>query len=291
LFASTQLIKDLAMPKLPQLDHTVINVRYQMDQAEASFADLGFRLTDRGYHTLGSINHLMMFGSDYLELIGLPNESETGTSGRPDNEKATFGINGLVFKTSDVDETYNHLQKIGMAGDPPKSFSRPVELAKGTFDARFRTVHVRHDAFPGGRVYFCEHGTPELVWRPEWQRHDNGTLSMPEFVVASDDFEKEANDMAKLLRSDVGGTGQQLSVKLDGSLISFLSCSAYRDRYGDMASDQSERRSIFGALVLKTTDLGPIRKIAAEKKLPVVVEAKRVIVREDTFNSVIEFVS
>jgi hypothetical protein len=278
------------MPKLPQLDHTVINVRYQMDQAEASFRNLGFCLTDRGYHTLGSINHLMMFGSDYLELIGLPEASVPGTSGRPDIENAPLGINGLVFKTSNVDETFSHLQEIGLAGDPPKSFSRPVEVADGTFDARFRTVHVRHDAFPGGRVYFCEHGTPELVWRPEWQKHDNGALSMPEFVIGSDNYEAEATDMAKLLRSDIGGSNEQLSVKLDGAFISFLSCKAYRARYGDVASDQSERRSIFGALVLKTNDLADIRRLCSALDTPVIDEAKRVVMRENSFDSVLEFV-
>ena len=72
------------MDRLPQLDHAVINVQYQMDQAEGSFKDLGFHLTDRGYHSLGSINHLMMFTTDYIELIGLPEASQGDSSGRPD---------------------------------------------------------------------------------------------------------------------------------------------------------------------------------------------------------------
>ena len=52
------------------LDHVVINVKDDMDLAQLVFSNLGFTLTPRGYHTLGSINHLMMFGSDYMELIG-----------------------------------------------------------------------------------------------------------------------------------------------------------------------------------------------------------------------------
>ena len=60
------------MPALAQLDHAVINVHFGMDRAEPLFQTLGFTLTPRGYHSLGSINHLMMFGTDYLELIGLP---------------------------------------------------------------------------------------------------------------------------------------------------------------------------------------------------------------------------
>ena len=64
---------------MADLDHTVINVRYAMDEAMMRFKALGFQLTDCGYHTLGSINHLMMFGTDYLALIGLPADAK-GTS-------------------------------------------------------------------------------------------------------------------------------------------------------------------------------------------------------------------
>lgn len=279
------------MAELVKLDHTVINVRYDMDEAADRFAALGFHLTDRGYHTLGSINHLMMFGSDYLELIGLPADAKDSQSGRPDIENAALGINGLVFKTADVDETHAHLQTIGMAGDPPKSFSRPVELPEGTSDACFRTVHVRHDAFPGGRVYFCEHGTPELVWRPEWQSHANGVQAMPEFVVASSAHGREADDMAKLLRADVAGSGEQLSVGVDGAAISFVSPAAYRERYRDLASSMTERSSIFGAIVMRVKDLEPVRRIAQTVGLPVIDEANRVVLREDRFDSVLEFVA
>lgn len=279
------------MADLVKLDHTVINVRYDMDEAEARFRALGFHLTDRGYHTLGSINHLMMFGTDYLELIGLPKDAKGGQSGRPDIENAPYGINGLVFKTKDVDEMYAHLQSIGMAGDPPKAFSRPVILPEGTSDACFRTVHVRHDAFPGGRVYFCEHGTPELVWRPEWQSHANGVMAMPEFVVASAEHEREAAAMAQLLRGDVGGSGNSLSVALDQAAISFLTPDAYRARYGDLASSMAERSSIFGAIVMKTGDPAGVRGIAQGLGLAVMDTVGGVAVREDRFDSVLEFVA
>ncbi len=43
------------------LDHLVINTLFDMDRAAALMAELGFTVTPRGYHSLGSINHLMMF--------------------------------------------------------------------------------------------------------------------------------------------------------------------------------------------------------------------------------------
>ena len=44
-----------------RVDHAVINVLTGMDAAVERFRALGFAPTPRGYHPLGSINHLMMF--------------------------------------------------------------------------------------------------------------------------------------------------------------------------------------------------------------------------------------
>ena len=56
---------------VPTLDHVVVNVRDRIDAAAETYRRLGFTLTPRGYHTLGSMNHLAMFGTDYLELIAV----------------------------------------------------------------------------------------------------------------------------------------------------------------------------------------------------------------------------
>ena len=52
------------------LDHVVINTLFDMNRAADLMLRLGFTLTPRGYHSLGSINHLMMLEHDYLELVG-----------------------------------------------------------------------------------------------------------------------------------------------------------------------------------------------------------------------------
>ena len=277
------------MAALERLDHTVINVGLEMDAAETRFAQLGFTLTPRGHHTLGSINHLMMFATDYLELIGLPADKPHT---RPDLAGAPKGINGLVFKTENVDETFAHLQALGLAGSPPNAFSRPVALPEGTFDASFRTVHVRPDVFPGGRVYFCEHGTPELVWRPEWQRHANGARAIPEFVVVAEDQAGQAEAFSRLLRSEIAGDERTAHVAYDGGRVSVLTPMAYAERFGALASPLRGRAAVFGALVLRTGGLDAVRGLLAElPELPRLDEAHRVAVREPGFDAVLEFVA
>ncbi len=188
----------------PVLDHVVLDVHTGMDEAAALYRGLGFTLTPRGRHTLGSINHLAMFATDYLELLGWP----TGESSRPELRDFPLGLNGLVFKTEDADATYAHLQSVGLAATPPRAFSRPVELDGQTRDAKFRTVHLAPGEARVGRIYFCEHATPELVWRPEWQHHANGATAIHSLAIAA----RDPAAVAALFRAMFG----EASVRTEG---------------------------------------------------------------------------
>ena len=154
---------------VPVLDHAVINVRDGLDEAVALWARLGFMLTPRGHHTLGSSNHLAVLGTDYLELLGVqPGNARTDVLDWP------AGLNGLAFKTYDADATHGGLHAAGLPVLPVQAFSRPVEAPGGAQDAAFRTVGMERDAEPAGRLFFCQHLTPGLVWQDAWQRHATG---------------------------------------------------------------------------------------------------------------------
>ena len=163
---------------LPVLDHVVI-VSAIASTKRTIFRSLGFHLTPRGHHTLGSVNHLAMFATDYLELLGFGKDGPI----RPEIMRFPAGLNGLVFKTADAEAIHRQAAAVGLPVLPVQSFSRPVALQGGTRDARFRTTRLDPDQVAMGRVYFCEHLTPDLVWRPEWQSHPNGALAIVRVVV------------------------------------------------------------------------------------------------------------
>ncbi len=169
---------------LPDLDHLVVDVGERLDDAATIYRSLGFRLTDRGYHTLGSANHLAMFATNYLELLG------AGRAGGPIRaELAGFpeGLNGLVLATEDADAQYRSLRQRRVAVREPNSFSRPVAIDGVTREARFRTTHLAAGEAPFGRFYFCQHDTRDLVWRPEWQDHPNGARNITAILISAAD--------------------------------------------------------------------------------------------------------
>ena len=270
-----------------RLDHAVINVKYDMDGAVPLFEGLGFTVTPRGYHSLGSINHLMIFGTDYLELIGLQAGIENP---RPEIANSPLGINGLVFKTDDVDSTYAFLDSLGLAGDAPVSFTRPVALGDEEHMARFRTVKVRPDVFSAGRVYFCEHGTPELVWRPELSTHANGATAIREFVVVAAEPEAAAARYADVAgAANIKGGAAEQVIGLPGARLSVLSPARYGERFGAMALALGGRSSIFGAFTLSTDDLPAASGAVERSGLEARFEGNRVVVRVLDFHALIEF--
>src|SRR5258705_9794633 len=155
------------------LDHVVINARDDMDRAADIYTRLGFSLTERGYHSLGSMNHLAMFGTDYLELIAVP---KGATTGRLDLLTFPLGLNGLVFGSEDSAITYSELTKVGVPIEAPVEFTRPVKVDGKERDARFRTVRMKAGVVPYGRVYYCHHFTRDLVWRGGWRPRQKRTL-------------------------------------------------------------------------------------------------------------------
>src|SRR5207248_10423323 len=110
-----------------------------------------------------SSNRHAWFAADCLELLGFGE----GTADRPELAPFPIGLNGLVFKTDDADVVHALAQAAGLPILPVQAFSRPVELNGGHQDARFRTTRLDPSKIAMGRVYFCEHRTPELVWRAE----------------------------------------------------------------------------------------------------------------------------
>lgn len=218
------------------LDHLVINTLFGMDAAEAQFDSLGFRLTPRGHHSLGSINHLMIDPASYLELVGVP------ASGKQRQEvlDSPTGLSGLVFRTEDAEATYARLTDAGFAPQEPILLERPVEVGGTTRQAQFRNVRMTAAEFPAGRVYFCQHLTPDLVWRQEWLTHPNGFRGIGAVTITDPDPEAEAARYAALTGGHAEGrrmTTQGLTLELsEGAAPAFAGAELLFDDVAGIAS-------------------------------------------------------
>lgn len=248
-------MSDVAAPSglIPTLDHVVVLVYDKLDEMYAAYERLGFQLTPRGHHSLGSSNNLAIFRDTYFELLGF----ESGNDRlRPELWKDPAGLTAIVFRPTSPEEVARVMQERGVGAEEPVTFTRSVDTPEGPRDARFTIVRVPPRHIQNGRSFFCFHHTPELVWRPEWQAHPNGATNVIEFVISAPDPRKTAAVYEAIF-------GPGLLVDIDGGVafragaakVRLLDPAAARTRFGDAILPDLESQDRMVALGIGTTSI------------------------------------
>lgn len=259
------------------LDHVVIAVKDGLDSAAEIYRRLGFSLTERGHHSRGSSNHLAIFGETYLELLGYePEKAHLCEALRT----SPTGLNGLVFKPPQVDDFPAVIRSNGAQIDPPSSFHRPVRFAGGSGDARFTTATVRDSRIERGRIFFCRHFTPELVWRDEWRDHPNGATDVGEFVFTARAPEKTAGIFTDLFgAAAVYPVEGGFAVPAGRAQVLVLAPSAVAARFGAAAPPlPDDGQSGMAALGVRVRRLDQARRALAAGDLPFEALGDRLVV-------------
>lgn len=258
------------------LDHLVVNARFDLDAAQSAFDGLGFTLTPRGRHSLGSINHLVMFARGYLELIGLPRGTDRL---RQEILDSPLGIDGLVLASADADATQAAWAAAGFALQPVQHFSRRVEIDGEPREARFSTVRLQPGQFKAGRVYACRQHTPELLWRPEWIAHPNRVQGIAALVVVGRDPAQLQRDYRRLGEPDADFA------------LEFTDRAGFARRYGALAAHAPQPQDdFFGAIRLRGGELQALAQRALRLGLPAASADGRLTIALPALRTLLEFV-
>jgi hypothetical protein len=165
-----------------EFDHLVIIARDQISLVAKQFSDLGFRLSAKSTHNLGSANQLIVLDSTYLEILGW----EAGTvPQRAEIANLAFGLDALVFRTTNAEACFNRLKEAGFAPNAVQDLSRPAQVSNAIKQAFFKTVRFSQQPIEGLRIYFCEHVTPNFVWVKADQQHPNQLNHLQSITLCS----------------------------------------------------------------------------------------------------------
>jgi catechol 2,3-dioxygenase-like lactoylglutathione lyase family enzyme len=191
------------------LDHVGVAIE-SLEAGRAAYARLGFRLTARSQHAgsrtpgapvepWGSGNHCAMFGSGYLEVVGLTDPT-LYTSVRAMVSKYQ-GLHIVALGCKDADQAVRALTAAGVRADAPRTLER--DTAFGAHDesvrrARFRNVHLDRAAYVEARFLVIEHLTRDLLWQPHLLSHPNGALALAEVHFCAADAQATARNLARL---------------------------------------------------------------------------------------------
>jgi hypothetical protein len=163
------------------LDHVVIHVGRELDAAAAWLATLGFEVSPRGRHSIGTANHLVVFGRTYLELIGLPADF----SGAAPTWLVTgpVGLKALALRSMNAAALQLTLRRRAVRTDELLDVSRAVTIDGTTGIAAFRVLQLHAQPADAIAFFWCEHKTPQLIWHSHLRPHGNGTHELASVVI------------------------------------------------------------------------------------------------------------
>jgi Glyoxalase-like domain len=160
------------------IDHVIVGVR-DLERARMGWTRLGFALSPRGRHIgQGTANYCIMFGSDYIELLGIVDPNDFVQ--RLDTFLAQReGLMAAAFAPAlPPEELRVELLRRQLHPSEPRALGRQLELAEGAVVPRFSLISLPSEETPGLDSFICAHLTPELMRRPEWLDHPNGTKGL-----------------------------------------------------------------------------------------------------------------
>jgi hypothetical protein len=240
-----------------EFDHLVVIGRDQMPRISQCFQALGFYLTPLARHNLGSMNRLIVLNTSYVELLGWePGEPPA----RKEIANEPIGLNALVFRTQNADACYQALAEQGYGPNPVQELTRPVQVGGKTESVSFRTVRFSTQPISGLRIYFCQHLTPQHVWRPGDMSHPNQLNALTEIVLESSDPPLLYSKLCALLCISPESTSLSLStpncyrVSLGNCRLSIVASSSGQlagIRSCQIESAQTAKRLSFGNEILQ----------------------------------------
>jgi catechol 2,3-dioxygenase-like lactoylglutathione lyase family enzyme len=256
------------LASLEGLDHLVVMVR-DLDAAAERWRSLGFTLSPRGTHSahLGSGNYTIMFGDDYLELLGILQETELNAAGRAFLERRGEGIDRAAFTTNDAATGVAALRARGLEGKGPIEFSRPVDLpGGGRGEAAFSTFNWPDNERPADLgIFACQHHTRHTVWIPSLQSHANTVTGIVRVEIVTPTPEEAASRLASLIDVQVepGKEGLRVPTVPGRGEFLFLSHEAFLARHPS-ARRESLPEEGAAALVLRVADLDAAARAVGE---------------------------
>lgn len=191
----------MALRNIVGVDHAVVLVR-DLAQAAEGWRRLGFTVSPRGTHSpqMGTGNHTIMLGEDYIELIAVLAETPQNEASRALLARRGEGLERIAFTALDAAAGVEELRARGVAALGPVDFGRPVTLpGGGETEARFKVLLWPEEAPAGLRIFACQHLTRDAVWLPGLQRHANTARRLLRIEVLSAAPRADAAHLARLI--------------------------------------------------------------------------------------------
>lgn len=198
--------KQVPAPGKLNLDHVAHFVPH-IEAASPALEQLGFTATpfSAQSHRLepggplvpaGTGNRCVMLKQGYLEFLTPTADTPVANQLRA-AIKRYVGVHLIAFGTAAPDIDHARLAKTGFEPLAPVALQRSIDTASGTETARFTVVRVPPGAMAEGRIQFCQHHTPHLLWQARWLDHANRARALVGVLLCVEDPQQVAQRYAR----------------------------------------------------------------------------------------------
>jgi len=205
------------LPGTLNVDHVAHFVPH-VDAASAALEKAGFTLTPFSPQShriepggplvpAGTGNRCAMLQRGYIEFLTPTGDTQVAHQLRSAIQRYV-GVHLIAFGTAAPAADHARLAKAGFAPLDPVALQREIATEQSQETARFTVVRVPPQAMPEGRIQYCQHHTPELVWQQRWMVHPNRAAALAGVILRVADAQEAAQRFARFtgLLSQVSGS-------------------------------------------------------------------------------------
>lgn len=260
-----------------QIDHIVIAVQ-DLDAAAARYEALGFTLTPRAQHSWGTANRLVQFPDhSFIELLEIerpelipehaPGETPPRFSFGAFNRDFLAvgeGLSMFVLSSQDSRADAARFAAAGLGGYAPFDFERQARQPDGSVvTVGFSLAYATSEDMPRCVCFTCHNRYPENFWKPDFQRHANGSDGLSEVVMVS----AAPSAQRAFFEGFTGTRGEEdadgLRFACGPHRLSVMTPQAFAERFSQPAPSLAQGPR-FAAIVLSGAALDPRVTPAAE---------------------------
>lgn len=180
------------------LDHVGFFVE-NMDEAARRFERLGFSVSEQNTHfnaneagelvPAGTVNRLITLRAGYLEVLAASSDTPLADQLRRSLQRYQ-GLHLIALGHADVAAIEPRIRAEGLELQPTVSLRRPIETPEGEATVGFTVLRTAPGVMAEGRVQYCQHLTPEHVWRSGMSDHANAAEALTEMLIVAQDVEE-----------------------------------------------------------------------------------------------------
>ena len=273
------------------IDHTLVGVR-DLEAARTVWQELGFTLTPRGRHIgWGTGNYCIMLDAGYIELLGVVDPTQF-LNNLDSFLKTREGLMAISLGTSDSGALAKRFAALGIAADGPKDLKRKLELPGGEVLPEFSLLFPAKSATPDLSLFFTQHLTPEMIRRPEWQRHANRARRLVSVTVVSEDPVKTALGYLPIFGPDrVRVSDAMTTVDTGMGAIRFVTAQGLRVLYDALLPLPKIAPPWIAAMKIEVADKNRCRDYLKDRNIPFEKTGKGALVPPEVANGcILEFV-